>query len=1278
MTFQGSATNGTVRTEMWYLKAPPSGVHNVVVVSPNASDVTATSTSFTGVSQTTSLGTAVTGLGTGTAPSLTVSSAIGEPVVDIMGATGSTTPTAGTSQIARQTNNTSTGFNSVVLGSSTQAGSASLTMSWTIASGDWAHVAAAVKASSSLTAVFIDSFTVDWQTNATLLKWRAGYDAQSYGFYVYREDQNGDRILLNDDIILSGALAGAGTDYSWSDSKPGFGDPGTFWLKDVKLDGSYAWYGPAQALASSTANESTGADASKADGTPDLSAPTILPAGPSTTPKAAGCNFIARTPVGGLIELALLLGWMAICRRFLSRRGKWGTSAVLAFGILGTNLWMSHSAEATGGVGYDTSATGTGVSGLTFAHTMSGAANGLLVVGVVTPVNCATTSTDGGNCGSCGSTCPLVVPSSLGSGLLGLWHLDDGSGTSFADSSGNANTGTLLTSSGWVSGYSNDGLELDGSTNYLNAPIGNWFGFNQTLSVTAWVYATASSNGPIFGVTAAPPSGGWDMPFLSINGSTVYGHLWMVNGNMPLSAAVSLNAWHLLALTYDPAGSGSEKFYVDGAVPITATGTFLPSGLADYLTTYLSGYTPPGVNPMLKGTIDELRAYNRVLTAGEVSGLYTARTTCAAGVCSCPGATPTNCSGTCSDTTSDAFNCGSCGHVCNSGGGETCMTSSCGCVTGTDCSTVCINTTTDASNCGGCATPCSMNISTGFNNGAVGVWHFDEGSGSISADASGSGDTATLFSSPSWTTGYAGKALSFSGTSYVQASLTSAFGNNQTLSASAWVYATATTNGPIFGVTSIPSGGGWNMPFLSIAGSTVYGHLWMVNGNVPLSATVTLNAWHHLAITYDPAGSGTETFYVDGAVSGLPVAGQFQASGFVDYFSTYIGGTKPTGVNSYLTGTIDDVRAYTRVLSASEISVLANSRLLCSSSMCTGCSGSLTSCSGTCTNTNIDGGNCGSCGHSCNTAGGETCAAATCGCTTGTDCSGSCKDLTSDSANCNGCGLACPALICGSCDSGMVGLYHMSEGSGVTTADSSGSGHDATLAGGPTWTAGYSGDGLQFNGSNSLQANIGTWFGTDSTMSAAVWVYATSSTNGPLVGISAVPGGGSWNMPFLSIAGSTVYGHLWMVNGNNPLSAMVSLNAWHHLAITYDPASGGTEKFYVDGVMSNMATGDYQGSTAIDYFTTHIGGYRPGSVNTDLTGLMDEVRLYQRVISAGEVALLYSTSERCVSSSCSSACPAGTTICSGACTNTDADFNNCSSCGHACTVGQTCVAGACM
>ena len=1290
LTLAGASTNGTVRSEIWYLVAPTSGAHNVVVTAPNANAVTATSMSFTGVDQTTPLGSTVSAIGTGTTPSVSTTSAVGEPLFDVVGAVGTTTPViAGATQTVRGTNTTATGLDHAVIGSSTApgAGATSITMSWTIPSADWAQIAVPIKASTALTDVTVSDLTATLEANDVLVQWSDGYEPSSLGFYVYRSDGTGGRVQLNGSVIAGGALGAGASSFSWKDASAGWDGAVSYWVEDVGLDGSTTWYGPVTPRPAGATGATGGAPATSFGGTPGGNWSGTGGQAPAESPAAGGCTVEARDPRSTVLQLVLALGLVAGVRR----RKQLGALIVLyALAVAASGLLVPRSAAGAGGVAIDTSATGTGASGFSFSHTMGAGANGLLVVGVVVPITCDDITTDGANCGACGATCAQDVAAGLATGLLGLWHFDEGSGTTSVDASGSGNNATLFNGAAWAAGYAGDSVEGNGSSSYVQASVGTWFGSNNTLSVSAWTYVNANSNGPVVGISG---TNGWNMPFLSVKGSTVYGWLWGVPGTdyttSPLAATVSLDAWHFLAITYDPNGGGpgvgEEIFYVDGVASGSATGTYSPSGTIDTFGTYIPGAKPTAVtNSFLLGKVDEVRAYSRVLSGAEITALFGARVACAASTCAACSAGETACSGSCVVTATDVNNCGSCGHVCNTAGGETCVAGSCTCTTGTDCSGVCATTSTDPNNCGGCAIKCGMPTSAAIDSGLIGLWHLDEGSGTTSADSSGNGNSATLSGATWTTTGYSGDAVAGNGSSsYVSANLgVSTFGTNSALTASAWVYATATTNGPIFGVTSIPAGGGWNMPFLSIAGATAYGWLWGVpgtdGGSSPLAATVSLNAWHFLAITYAPSGgSGTEKFYVDGALAGT-ASGAYQPSGLVDSWSTTIPGTKPNAVtNSFLNGQVDEVRAYSRALSASEISILYNARQTCSSGTCGGCTGGESLCGGDCTDTAIDASNCGTCGTTCNTSGGESCIANSCGCASGTHCGTACVDTTTDPSNCNGCGISCGAATCSSCDSGMTGLWHLDEGSGATSADSSGNGNGATLNLTPTWGAGESGNALTFNGTSYLTAPLGSWWGANNTISASAWVYATSTTNGPIFGVSNTLPGTGWNMPFLSISGSTVFGWLWQVNGNTPLTATVALNAWHMLTITYDPNGGGPgvgqEIFYVDGVASSSGTGTYSPSGNSDFLTTQIQGAKPGGVNTILTGTVDELRGYTRVLSAGEIALLYNARQVCTGGMCTG-CPTGTTDCGGGvCQNTA-----CGACGSPCTGTQQCVSGTCM
>ena len=148
----GQTSNGNeIRTELWYLVAPPlASLGTVSVTLPSAQKVVAGAANFYGVDQTSPFGTPVTGWGNTGPASVTVAAGSGDMVVDVAGAIRVTSSSvgAGQSQLFTQKNGTGTGD---VWGvSSTEPGAASVVMSENFTTqggaGDkWAAVAVAIK-----------------------------------------------------------------------------------------------------------------------------------------------------------------------------------------------------------------------------------------------------------------------------------------------------------------------------------------------------------------------------------------------------------------------------------------------------------------------------------------------------------------------------------------------------------------------------------------------------------------------------------------------------------------------------------------------------------------------------------------------------------------------------------------------------------------------------------------------------------------------------------------------------------------------------------------------------------------------------------------------------------------------------------------------------------------------------------------------------------------------------------------------------------------------------
>jgi hypothetical protein len=227
---------------------------------------------------------------------------------------------------------------------------------------------------------------------------------------------------------------------------------------------------------------------------------------------------------------------------------------------------------------------------------------------------------------------------------------------------------------------------------------------------------------------------------------------------------------------------------------------------------------------------------------------------------------------------------------------------------------------------------------------------------------------------------------------------------------------------------------------------------------------------------------------------------------------------------------------------------------------------------------------------------------------------------------------------------GSVGWWKLDETSGLTAADSSGSGNNGTLVNGPTWNpaGGKIGGALVFDGTDDY-VNLGTDsslnFGSSEPFTIAAWVKTTenygmivsfrsSTDGGPVIdlsvgydGVADDPGKAMILVRQDGYVGS--YAH---VKGGS-----VKDGNWHHVAAVR--GSGSTIELFLDGVSQGTASDPYSGG-AITTDLRAIGSERcwvkDGYGSSDqcyLVGTIDNVHIYNRALSAGEIATLYSGSE---------------------------------------------------
>jgi hypothetical protein len=197
------------------------------------------------------------------------------------------------------------------------------------------------------------------------------------------------------------------------------------------------------------------------------------------------------------------------------------------------------------------------------------------------------------------------------------WKLDETSGTTAADSSGNSYNGTTSGGPTWVAGHSGNALNFDGVNDHvtLTTHVSNFPIAAQKRTIAGWFNAGstgknffsygANSAGQMFSITASNTKVAVD-----VNGYE------RGRNNLTLSAG-----WHHVAVTF-PGGSSTMasaiEIYVDGdsisPVKLSGTNTTINTGtgfayIGRHLTTYFSG------------KIDDVRIYNRALTEQQVEDL---------------------------------------------------------------------------------------------------------------------------------------------------------------------------------------------------------------------------------------------------------------------------------------------------------------------------------------------------------------------------------------------------------------------------------------------------------------------------------------------------------------------------------------------------------------------------------------------------------------------------------------------------------------------------------
>lgn len=201
------------------------------------------------------------------------------------------------------------------------------------------------------------------------------------------------------------------------------------------------------------------------------------------------------------------------------------------------------------------------------------------------------------------------------------------------DISGNNNNGVYQNGMGTVTDTAEGGslaYDFDGTADYITYPIAAIDSANSTGSVSVWVKTASAANpgGHIIGGSDTATTTEWSHLRLDSGEPTVVTKSGGVVGEKQTSTSVNDSNWHHVCAV----GDGSNySIYIDGTL-VSSSWIGTPRG--DRWLGYPSGMDTglvgalvrsSGTGNLFSGQMDDIRAYNRVLTQSEIAHLASSR-----------------------------------------------------------------------------------------------------------------------------------------------------------------------------------------------------------------------------------------------------------------------------------------------------------------------------------------------------------------------------------------------------------------------------------------------------------------------------------------------------------------------------------------------------------------------------------------------------------------------------------------------------------------------------
>lgn len=447
--------------------------------------------------------------------------------------------------------------------------------------------------------------------------------------------------------------------------------------------------------------------------------------------------------------------------------------------------------------------------------------------------------------------------------------------------------------------------------------------------------------------------------------------------------------------------------------------------------------------------------------------------------------------------------------------------------------------------------------------GPIASWHFDEGYGTTTSDATGHGFTSTLTSGPTWQTEdqcVSGKCIFFDGSNdyLLVGNIAALKVDTKTVSFWAKPIGTISAARPIFS-SSDGSNGNYYVGFTGTNNMIASYGITAGCAQQTVSTTnspVVPNAWHFYSYTFSVSGSNVAIkFYIDG---NLANTANFATGYCTTYGTSFVIGAF-TSASLFYNGFLDNVQVYAYARSAAQIKT----------DYVAGKSGNSPSKgAGT-----VLGGN---------------------------------RDQVNQALS-----------------NGLLGYWKMDEASwtqnctATSVTDSSGNARNGKSCPSTTGPAGGALGKFNFGGSfdgtddEITISDTGLPTGTQS-RTVAAWVNPSSVSGNH---VPVFYGNGATNDAFYIVQKATNFCIGQWGGGDNCGTTVIATSTWYHVALTYD---GVNATLYLNGVREVSAPRTY---TTTLPGSMYLGSY--GLTTETWAGKMDEARIYNRTLNGAEISLLY-------------------------------------------------------